>query len=61
MAHQGFKKLNKEMYSIKAKNPKKYLVSCGKSYIHFGLKNANTYDLMFGTAVGSFIDYPELR
>ena len=61
VAHQGFKKLNKEMYSIKAKNPKKYLVSCGKSYIHFGLKNANTYDLMFGTAVGSFIDYPELR
>ena len=58
---EAFKKLNKEMYSIKAKNPKKYLVSCGKSYIHFGLKNANTYDLMFGTAVGSFIDYPELR
>ena len=61
VAHQGFKKLNKEMYSIKAKNPKKYLVRCGKSYIHFWLKNANTYDLMFGTAVGSFIDYPELR
>ena len=61
VAHQGFKKLNKEMYSIKAKNPKKFLVSCGKSYIHFGLMNANTYDLMFGTAVGSFIDYPELR
>ncbi len=29
-------------------------------YIEFGLKNANTYDLMFGTAVGNFAEYPEL-
>ena len=29
-------------------------------YIEFGLKNANTYDLMFGTAVGNFADYPDL-
>ena len=29
-------------------------------YIEFGLKNANTYDLMFGTAVGNFSPYPEL-
>ena len=57
---EGFDKLNKEMLSIKAKNPKNYLIDCGKSYIDFGLKNANTYDLMFGTAVGNYADYPEL-
>ena len=57
---EGFDKLNKEMLSIKAKNPKNYLIDCGKSYIDFGLKNANTYDLMFGTAVGDFSNYPEL-
>ena len=57
---EGFDKLNKEMLSIKAKNPKNYLIDCGKSYIDFGLENANTYDLMFGTAVGNYADYPEL-
>ena len=25
-----------------------------------GLNNANTYDLMFGTAVGNYADYPDL-
>ena len=28
--------------------------------LSFGLKNANTYDLMFGTAVGNFANYPDL-
>ena len=57
---EGFDKLNKEMLSIKAKIPKTYLINCGKSYIDFGLENANTYDLMFGTAFGNYADYPEL-
>ena len=57
---EGFEKLNKEMKSIQIKNAKSYLISCGKTYIDFGLKNANTYDLMFGTAVGNYADYPDL-
>ena len=57
---EGFEKLNKEMKSIQIKNAKNYLISCGKTYIDFGLKNANTYDLMFGTAVGNYADYPDL-
>ena len=60
IAKEGFEKLNKEMSSIKTKNSKNYLINCGKAYISFGLKNANTYDLMFGTAVGNFADYPDL-
>ena len=61
IAKEGFEKLNKEMSSIKTKNSKNYLINCGKAYISFGLKNANTYDLMFGTAVGSYVDYPDLN
>ena len=60
IAKEGFEKLNKEMSSIKTKNSKNYLINCGKAYISFGLKNANTYDLMFGTAVGNYADYPDL-
>jgi Transcriptional regulator len=60
VAKEGFDKLNKKMSSIKPTDQKKYLVACGKTYINFGLKNANTYDLMFGTAVGSFTDYQDL-
>ena len=58
---EGFDKLNKEMSSIESKNPKNYLINCGKSYINFGLKNSNTYDLMFGTAVKNYADHPELN
>ncbi len=58
---EGFDKLNKEMLSIESKNPKNYLINCGKSYINFGLKNSNTYDLMFGTAVKNYADHPELN
>ena len=61
IAKEGFEKINKEMSSIKTKNSKNYLINCGKAYISFGLKNANTYDLMFGTAVGSYVDYPDLN
>ena len=60
VAKEGFDKLNKEMSEIKATNQKKYLISFGKTYINFGLSNANTYDLMFGTAVGSFTNYQDL-
>ena len=38
---------------------KNEIISC-KNYIDFGLQNANTYDLMFGTAVGDFSQHPEL-
>ena len=57
---EGFDKLNKKMMSIKIKDSKNYLIGCGKTYIDFGLNNANTYDLMFGTAVGNYADYPDL-
>ena len=36
------------------------LLLSARKYIEFGLNNANTYDLMFGTAVGNFADYPDL-
>ena len=35
-------------------------IKSSKSYIDFGLQNANTYDLMFGTVVGNFAEHPEL-
>ena len=57
---EGFDKLNKKMMSIKIKDSKNYLIGCGKTYIDFGLNNANTYDLMFGTAIGNYADYPDL-
>ena len=60
VAKEGFDKLNKEMSKIKGSGSKKYLIDCGKTYISFGLDNANTYDLMFGTAVGSFVEYSDL-
>ena len=48
------------MFDINKKVTKKHLVEKGCKYIEFGLNNANTYDLMFGTAVGDFSNYPEL-
>ena len=61
VATEGFKKLSKAFYiDANKKITKKHLVEIGCKYIEFGLKNANTYDLMFGTAVGNFADYPEL-
>ncbi|NCW00022.1 MAG: TetR/AcrR family transcriptional regulator [Proteobacteria bacterium] len=50
----------KETLYADKKITKKHLVEIGCNYIEFGLKNANTYDLMFGTAVGNFAEYPEL-
>ena len=61
VATDGFKKLSKAMYVDSGKKvTKKQLVEMAIKYIEFGLKNANTYDLMFGTAVGNFSAYPEL-
>jgi AcrR family transcriptional regulator len=61
VATNGFKKLSKACHIDTKKNvTKKQLVEIGCRYIEFGLENANTYDLMFGTAVGNFADYPEL-
>jgi hypothetical protein len=39
---------------------KKTIVANASKYIEFGLNNANTYDLMFGTSVGNFADFPDL-
>ena len=61
VATDGFKKLHRACYiDINKKVKKKNLVEKGCKYIEFGLNNANTYDLMFGTAVGDFSNYPEL-
>ena len=61
VATNGFNKLSKAMHVDSGKKvTKKQLVEMAIKYIEFGLKNANTYDLMFGTAVGNFSAYPEL-
>ena len=61
VATDGFKKLSKACHiDVDKKITKQHLVEIGCKYIEFGLKNANTYDLMFGTAVGNFAQYPEL-
>ena len=61
VATVGFKKLNELVFFDSPKKITKIkLVANASKYIEFGLKNANTYDLMFGTAVGNFADYPDL-
>lgn len=61
VATVGFKKLNELVFFDSPKKiTKTKLVANASKYIEFGLKNANTYDLMFGTAVGNFTDYPDL-
>ena len=61
VAMEGFKKLSKvTSIDTSQKVTKKKLIETGVNYINFGLENANTYDLMFGTAVGDFSNYPEL-
>lgn len=61
VATVGFKKLNGLVFFDSPKKiTKTKLVANASKYIEFGLKNANTYDLMFGTAVGNFADYPDL-
>ena len=61
VATDGFKKLSKACHiNTNKKVLKKHLIEKGRNYIEFGLNYANTYDLMFGTAVGNFAEYPEL-
>ena len=61
VAKDGFNKLSKAIHvDVDKKVTKKQIVDMAIKYIEFGLKNANTYDLMFGTAVGNFAEYPEL-
>ena len=61
VAMEGFKKLSKvTSIDTSQKVTKKKLIENSVNYINFGLENANTYDLMFGTAVGDFSNYPEL-
>jgi AcrR family transcriptional regulator len=61
VAEEGFKKLGKVTYFDPSKKiSKKNLIESCEKYIAFGLRNAHTYDLMFGTAVGKFSMYPKL-
>ena len=61
VAKEGFKKLSVATnIDTSKKVTKKKLVEKGVNYIKFGLEHANTYDLMFGTAVGDFSNYPDL-
>jgi AcrR family transcriptional regulator len=61
VAMEGFKKLSVATnLDTSKKVTKKNLVEKGINYINFGLEHANTYDLMFGTAVGDFFNYPDL-
>jgi AcrR family transcriptional regulator len=61
VSRNGFNKLSKAIHvDVDKKVTKKQIVDMAIKYIEFGLKNANTYDLMLGTAVGNFNNYPEL-
>jgi AcrR family transcriptional regulator len=59
VAAEGFSKLYKAVFVESNKLTLKDFIQSSKNYIDFGLQNANTYDLMFGTAV-DFSQYPEL-
>ena len=63
VSRHGFNKLSKAIHvdvDVDKKVTKKQIVDMAIKYIEFGLKNANTYDLMLGTAVGNFSNYPDL-
>jgi len=60
IATEGFNKLHKTISKNQSGDPEKNLTVGAKAYIQFGLSNANTYDLMFGTAVPDFTKYPLL-
>ena len=55
VAAMGFMRLSDSL-----KKTSKFLDS-GLAYCEFALKYQNTYDLMFGTALGSFSVYPKLQ
>jgi len=60
VATEGFKKLHIAVFLQKQNVTLADFIESSKSYIDFGLQNANTYDLMFGTVVGNFAAHPEL-
>ncbi len=60
VAVKGFNRLYKTVFVESDKLTLKDFIQSSKKYINFGLQNANTYDLMFGTAVGDFSEHPEL-
>ena len=60
VATEGFKKLHIAVFLQKQNLTLDDFIKSSKSYIDFGLQNANTYDLMFGTVVGNFAEHPEL-
>ena len=60
VATEGFKKLHIAVFLQKQNVTLADFIKSSKSYIDFGLQNANTYDLMFGTVVGNFGEHPEL-
>ena len=60
VAIEGFNKIHKAISKYDSNDSKRNLIDAAKAYIKFGLKNANTYDLMFGTAIKDFTKYPML-
>jgi AcrR family transcriptional regulator len=60
VAIEGFNKIHKAISKYDSNDSKRNLIDGAKAYIKFGLKNANTYDLMFGTAIKDFTKYPML-
>ncbi len=62
VARTGFNNLYDSIFiNSNLKNKKKQLIKIGKNYLKFGIEHANIYDLMFGTAVPNFLDYPKLQ
>ena len=60
VAIEGFNKIHKAISNYDSNDSKRNLIDGAKAYIKFGLKHANTYDLMFGTAIKDFTKYPML-
>ena len=60
VAIEGFNKIHKAISKYDSSDSKRNLIDGAKAYIKFGLKNENTYDLMFGTAIKDFTKYPML-
>ena len=60
VATEGFHKLHKSVLVQSETLSLQVFIQSSISYIDFGLQNANTYDLMFGTAVGDFSAHPDL-
>ena len=60
VAIEGFNKIHKAISKYDSNDSKRNLIDGTKAYIKFGLKNANIYDLMFGTAIKDFTKYPML-